>query len=847
MLNRRIDTLIPRALLLACSSLSALSAYAEDEPWRNPDTPPSERAEQLLAAMSQEEKIALVLASEDHEYAALEHLGLPLLRRVDASAGLRGDTGVTAFPAPIALGATFNPELGNAMGEAIAQEARLKGWNVILGPTVDLARDPLFGRIAESYGEDPLISGQIGAKVVEGMQSQDVLTMVKHFNVYHQETDRLFVDIQVSERALRELYQLPFDLMLENDAPASIMGSYPKINGTFACENEELISSLKEDDRFTGFFATDYAAGAQLSIGRPANLVEQFNAGIDSWSLQPSFYKPTDPFTDGSIPEARLDDAAKRILSPIFKYNLFDNPLPNRVAANATNDEHQELAKQIAIEGSVLLKNSDSTLPLSQQKSIAVIGPASTDMITGIQGSSYVDPGQFTTALNAISNSVSEPSLVVHEQGSLGDSPLPVIGVPSFPFVEPNPLSTPSGEPGLKLEIFDNPEFAGKPVYTRVETEIRLEQAPLADLPREWAARWTGTVTSPQGGLTRFNATLSGTVRLKIGDQTIISGSRAAKDFFAGHGGHYRYPIDGTAYLEAGQPTPISVEYTTSKGLWGNSISIGWQAMSLIPAAVEIAKSSDVAVVFVNQVSGEEMDRLNLELPGDQNQLVHAVAAANPNTIVVVNTPGAISMPWIDDVKAVLHVWQPGAAAGTALADILFGKVDPGGRLPITFPQSLEQGPALYDGGGSISYDEGVFIGYSYFKQHQQKPLFPFGHGLSYTSFEYSDLKITSHSKTPSLTLTLTNTGERAGSTVPQVYVDEREVDGIAIPYRLAGFKKVHLAAGESKQVSIDLEPKTLSYWDSDSSTWILPKGDVTLSVGESSAEIVLSGVLNIR
>ncbi|MFG2592312.1 glycoside hydrolase family 3 protein [Streptomyces sp. NPDC048438] len=812
-----------------------------DQPWRDRQASPARRTDALLKAMTLGEQVVLVTAVDPGDFDPLRHLGIPAMTRVDASDGLRGDTGVTAFPAPNALAATFAPDLAERYGAAIGAEARGKGWNVLLGPTLDIDRDPRNGRESEAYGEDPLVSGIIGAAVTRGFQSHGTIAQLKHFSVYNQEDGRNYLDVRVSERALREIYHPPFEHAVREGGALSVMGSYPKVNGVFACQNAHLIDTLKKDLGLKGYVGTDFYP--------QGDRVESFRAGVDSGALIPD--TPKAAFTDGRIPEARTRDAARRILYALFASGAYDKPLPAAPAAVVTTPAHQALARETGVQATVLLKNADRLLPLTKRATVAVIGPAGKDAITGVEGSSYVDPGDFTTALQAL-RAKAAAGRVRFSQGSLGDVALPLIPADA--------LTTPDGRTGLTAEFFAGEEFGGPVIATAVTPTVDFRYGnPVAGLPAEWSARWTGTLTPPVSGWVRISALLSGASKVVVGGVTVFDGSRYLWDSFIGPN---ESAIGGVVELDGGKPVEITVEYSTrDAGDRGPSMKLGWQPRSLIPAAVETARKADVAVVFVNNFSGEAIDRDNLSLPGDQDRLIEEVAAANPNTVVVLNTSGPMLMPWLGRVKGVVQAWYQGAATGTSIADVLYGDADPGGRLPVTFPAREDQGPTTYTGDksdrayGTIAYDEGIHIGYKWYDKHGQKPLFSFGHGLSYTTFSLRSLRVRDRDRrdwrgddaATEVRVEVRNTGRRSGSHVVQVYVGHLPTKVDTPARKLAGFAKVTLEPGERRTVTIPVNRRTLSYWDEGGSRWVTPTGKVPLYVGASAADTEYAGSAVVR
>ncbi|WP_425826144.1 glycoside hydrolase family 3 protein [Streptomyces fractus] len=815
------------ALAMGMTPVLTDAADAADVP--TDGTTPREHADALLARMTAAEKESLVRC----DFGAVAHLGIPALTMADASAGLRGEKGVTAFPVPVAQAATFDQDLAGRIGRAIGAEGRAKGFNNLLGPTVDVARTWHSGRQAEGMGEDPLLAGQLGAALTVGLESRHVAATVKHFAAYTQETNRLATDTKVSERALHEIYEAPFRHVIAAAPATSVMMAYPRINGTFASQHPYLFSDLKQDMGLQGYTVPDFWAGDdQVAAAR---------AGMDLAGLGPDAVKlKGGSLTGGTIPAARLDDAARRILVTMYATGLFDHPLP-APADNVSTKEHQDLAHEAAVSSTVLLANRSSALPLpAALTSLAVIGPAGADVFPGIAGSTYVDPGAWTTPLQAIRDRAGSAVKVVHAQGSTGDVPL-----------EPVPTSvlrTRSGEQGLTGTYYAGADTSGTPVTSRTDAQVDFTAAPAAGLPDVWSATWTGTLVPTTTGLHRFSLLPAGTATLKMNGTTIVSGTRHSRRFFLGP---YDYPLQGTAELTAGKAVSVELRYTNSTADTGTcGLTLGWQPRSLIPAAVTAARGADAAVVFVNRVAGEDMDHQGLGLPGDQERLITAVAAANPRTVVVLNTDGPVATPWLNDVGAVVQAWYGGRGMGTALASILFGDRDPGGRLPVTFPADASQGPgtttATYPGtDGTVSYAEGTSIGYRYYDAKGQQPRFPFGHGLSYTAFAHGSLQVSYDAGTKQVTLavTVTNTGTRPGTEVVQVYATLPSA-AQAEPRRLVAFRKVSLAAKASSRIELTIPASDLTVWAA--GRWSLVVGRYTFAVARSSRDITTRRTVTI-
>jgi beta-glucosidase len=824
MLLRWAVRVAPAVILSMCV---AGSASAADEPWRDASQPPGQRAAELLAAMTVDQKVAMALG----DYASLAGLGVPTLPSDDGPSGIRAD-GTTSFPSAQTLAATFDRALARAYGEAIGAEARGKGFNWWLGPAMDIARTPLAGRQPENLGEDPFLAGETVAQEVAGAKIRHVIATLKHYVANNAEWGRIGfntptgrsggVNAIVSERALQEIYEAPFKRAIRESAADAVMCSYNRLNGPQTCESAGLLSDLKASG-FDGFVAPDFIFAVKDPLA--ATL-----AGLDVPALGGPGGRTASMFTSGQVPAARLDDIVRRTLFAMFDSGAFDDPL-GPAAANVSTPEHQALATNVSADGMVLLRNERHALPLGGHglRSIAVIGPSGDDAVYVSGGSSAVTPapGATVTPLAGIRARAGAGMSVTAAQGSLGDVALTTI--------------VPGDAAGFQADYWNNGDFSGTPALTRTEPTVDLAAAPAGVGPL-WSARWTGTVTPAESGLYRFSLLQAGLATLYVDGRPVGPGYREDVQFLVGP----RYPMQAAVRLAAGKPVSIRVDYSSSPQLFGAQAHLAWQPPSAsgIAAAVEAARHADAAIVVANQAAGEGMDHVGLGLPGDQDQLIDAVAAVNRRTIVVLNTGGPVLMPWLHHVEAVLQAWYPGQQFGTALASVLFGDNDPGGRLPITFPASDAQGPApptrpeRYPGvNGEQRYDEGIFVGYRWYDQFRQRPLFPFGYGLSYANFRFGDLRVRPDHGGVVATTRVTNTSRRAGSTVAQAYLSFPRLAGEP-PRQLKGYEKVRLGPGQSVVVSFRLDRADLAYYDEGAQRQVVADGRYALLVGSSSRDL---------
>jgi len=863
------------AIAQTASGSCPATAASETKPWLNASYTPECRAHFVLQQLrTLDDKFALLAGNwsfgvPTKQRNVLGELGLNRGGGSDGPAGVRGVPSVTAFPTPLSVAASFDPRNAARYGDLLGQEFFAAGLNTAVGPAMDIARTWHFGRITESFGEDPfLVSSMVGPEIA-ALQSNHVLATMKHFAAYTQEQGRCgdspvgarpAVNEQIGERALREIYLPGFHAAVVKGRVGEVMCSFPRINGVYACENPYTLGVLKNEWGFDGVVGPDFP-DAQRSI------VPAFLAGLDSGIMSPpapdAFFGASlakekslrQAVETGEVPMSRIDDLVLRRLVASFRVGVFDHPA-KRVSGDVSTPERRAAAQDVIAAGAVLLKNDKGILPFGPQvKSVALIGAQATDKAIVVeQGSPYVRPAHLAPVLAAVQARAAENMRVTFAPGTLGLAPLPTI--PS------DLLKTPQGAPGVQAEYFSNPKrnFSGKPLAVRTEPTFQLEKLPAIDgLPAnlQWSVRYTAIFTPTRTGVQKFSMSGSSESRLFIDGKLMGEFMRA----------DFQDIVYANVPMTAGTPVEIRIEYAPREAFGnqkmtmfdigvGLNVSLGWAPPDdLIAQAAEAAKQADVAVVFAGHQIGEGMDRMHLGLPNDQDALIEAVSKANPHTIVVLNTGGAVTMPWLDRVAAVLETWLPGDSIGPATAKLLFGDAEPGGRLPVTFPADETQGPATkasqYPGtvseDGALDtahFDEGIFVGYRYWDQYNQTPLFPFGYGLSYTEFKLNGFSVKSLPDGASMVdVTVKNIGKRVGSEVVQVYLEFPNAAQEA-PRQLKAFDKVTLQLGEEKTVHLTLDEDAFKYWDEKTHVWTIAQGSYVVMVGTSSRDIAWRGAV---
>ncbi|MFF5005082.1 glycoside hydrolase family 3 protein [Streptomyces phaeochromogenes] len=785
--------------------------------------------ETALAELDLDAKARLLAGQDMWSLPALPEIGLKSLVMSDGPIGVRGvrwtaDDPSIALPSPTALAATWDPALARRAGTLLAQEARRKGVHVLLAPTVNLHRSPLGGRHFEAYSEDPYLTGRIGTGYVTGVQEGGVGTTVKHFVANDAETDRFTVNNVVSERALRELYLAPFEAIVENAHPWGIMTAYNSVNGTTMTEHRYLVNEvLRGEWGFDGFNVSDWMAARST--------VADIEGGLDVAMPGPTTVygeKLAAAVRAGEVTETKVDDAVRNVLRLAARVGILDGaePAVTELPADVDGDA---LAREIARRAFVLVRN-EGALPIPEGRSVALIGAAARDARVLGGGSAVVFPDHVVSPLDGLTAALPEGALTYavgadpNEEPAAADKGFELRAVcRDTDGTVVGTGSAPSGH--LQWMGGDLPDGVTHDTLHSVE------------LTGTFTSRESGRHTFGIKGLGAFTLTVDGTTYFD-GDQTVETDDPFVTFFGA--------PVErATVDLTAGDTYEVALRHVVSVPEHVPMKVVAFTLThqepqrdpdELIAEAVEAARAADTAVVVVattERVESEGFDRKDLRLPGRQDELVHAVAAANPNTVVVVNSGSPVELPWRDDVSAVLLSWFPGQEGGAALADVLTGTHEPGGRLPTTWG-SFTDAPVtqVTPTDGELPYTEDVFIGYRAWEKEGRTPTYPFGHGLGYTDWTYDEIKVTG----TTVTVRITNSGPREGRETVQIYLARR----------LAGFATAEALPGESTEVTIELPTRAFETWDEQTNTWAPLKGSFEIEASHSIADCRLRAVVEV-
>ncbi|HEY3311365.1 MAG TPA: glycoside hydrolase family 3 C-terminal domain-containing protein [Anaerolineales bacterium] len=795
--------------------------------------------ENLIAQMTLDEKISMLAGADLWHTTPVARLGIPAFKVTDGPNGGRGaqgnlGPGSVCTPVGVALGATWNKELVEELGTVLGDEVRAKGAQVLLAPTVNIHRSPIAGRNFECYSEDPYLSGEIATAYIKGIQKQGVGTCIKHFVCNDQEFERMSMSSEVEERPLREIYLEPFRKAIKNAQPWSIMSAYNRVRGTYASENNYTLKTiLKEEWCFDGPVISDWFGTYSDAV--PSGGLDLEMPGPARWM---SANKVRSALKKGTLTELELDGKIRRLMKLMEKAGLFENPtLQQERGQNLP--AHQEIIRRVAGEAIVLLKNAKNILPFRGVNSIAVIGENAhwTQILGG--GSSSVTPHYVISPLEGIRSRAEDSIKVEYAPGCFIHRTMPA----------PNAdlLSASDGKQGLLVEFFDNLDFSGLPAHSQLTRGVQFgwfdNSVPKVDQNR-FSVRLNGFFTPKETGIHSLGLGSVGRAKLYIDDQLVI-------DNWTKPAPYGQRTVD--LAMQAGQKYALKVEYNWEGNQVWRSLSLSHippHAADLMAEAVELARRSDSVVLIAGLTSeweAESFDRVNMKLPGQQDELISRIAAVNPNTVVVLNAGSPLEMPWIDEVAGVLQLWYDSQEQGNALADVLFGDISPSGKLPTTFPLRLQDNPSYLNfpgENGKVFYGEGLFVGYRYYEKKQIAPLFPFGHGLSYTTFEYRHLRVPKSFNLETglvASVDIKNSGEVSGKEIVQLYVRDVRSSLIRPEKELKAFVKVDLKPGETRTVEFLLDQEAFWFYNPLAGGWVTEPGEFEILVGASSQDIRLS------
>ena len=824
-------------LLVAIAALTPALALAQQ---KSPQDINRE-VDAMLSKLTLEQKIELIGGSGDGTY-AIPSIGLPHLRMSDGPVGVKSWGPTIAYAGGIGLAASWDTKLAGRVGVALGQDARARGVNFLLGPGVNIYRAAMDGRNFEFFGEDPYLAGQIAVHYILGVQSQNVVATIKHYDANNSEYDRHDINTIVDKRTLHEIYLPVFEDAVKEGHVGAVMDSYNLINGEHATQNKYLDTDvLKKEWGFQGILMSDWGATYDGVAAANAGLDLEMPTGqfMNAKTLLPAI-------KEGKVSVATINDKVRRILRVALEFGFFNHD-QTELNIPLYSQQSRKVALESAEEAMVLLKNEGNLLPLKMGKihTIALIGPDAYPAEASGGGSAHVTSFAAVSFLTGLSNAFGTNTKVLWSRGvrDVND----IFGQSSFVTDEQGT------QPGLKQEEFSNASFQGKPL--RVSTVPLLNSwsdAQWEPTSRPRAIRWAGYYIPKTSGAQRFIAAawVHDSYRLYVNGKLVLDA--------APNQGVSPKAVD--VNLPAGKPAAVRFDYLPGSKRINASLGVIPPQDMLEPDVKKIAAMADVVIAsvgFNQHTESEGFDR-SYHLPPGQEELIKTLAALNPHTIVVLTAGGSVATSgWLDRVPVLLQTWYGGSEAGRALADVLTGGVDPSGKLPITWWERVEDNPAYanyYEAPGThdVRYREGIFLGYrAYGRQGQPAPLFPFGYGLSYTTFAFNHLSVSPRTASAAgpiaVSFDVQNTGQRTGSEVAQVYVGDPSATVPRPKEELKGFERVTLRPGETKQVTIRLNRRSLAYWDVKSHGWKVDPGTFVVYVGDSSENVPLQTELTVR
>lgn len=810
-----------------------------------------QRVDAIVGKMTAEEKMDYVGGTDGFYIRAVPRLHLPAFRMSDGPFGVRGREPSTLYAAGISLAASWDVQLAEEVGAAIGRDARARGIHMMLGPGVNIYRSPLNGRNFEFFGEDPHLAGKIGAGYVRGMQAEGVSAVVKHFAVSSSEFDRHHANDVIDERALHEIYLRPFEIVVRESNPGAVMDAYGITNGVHMTENASLNSTvLKHDWGFQGLIMSDWRATYDGVAAANGGLDLEMPSGslMSRSTLEAALHS-------GAVSMRTIDDKVRRIVRVAVRLGWLDRAAVD-ISIPLYDPQNANVALQSAREGAVLLKNNYALLPLDKTvvKSVLVVGPNAYPSVDVGGGSAAFRPYAPSSLLQGLGALLKGRASVYYAHG------LPTTGdtANSTDFY----IDEVGSASGLRSETFANAQLSGTPVETHIDQHVNYDGTLPEDIvnvdfgralaPQPMGTRWVGYYIPKETG--EYEVFVQGggfesKYRLFVDGRLVFDCWEGVRAVLS----QVRFPLSASAHkivLETFRPVPFG----------GLRLRLGIaKAGSLVDSATTVlAQRADVVVVavgFNREIERETGDRM-FDLPVGQDELIQRMVSANPKTVVVVESGGSVNLnSWVDRVPALIEGWYSGQAGGEAMAEILFGETNPSGHLPVTFERRLEDNPTLSGDAAGLRengtvYKEGVFVGYRGLENKGIGARFPFGFGLSYTTFAFGDLRVARTSeKDPwsvAVTFSVTNTGARSGSEVAEVYVASPHARLPRPPKELKAFERIRLQAGESQRVTINLDKRAFSYFDPGTDQWRVDPGDFTVLVGDSSDNTVLTGSVNV-
>jgi beta-glucosidase len=800
------------------------------------DSAVDQRVDKIMSQLTQDEKISLLHGYNNFYTGEIKRMDIPRIKMTDGPVGTRNDGKSTAYPAGACLAATWDPAIAEREGVALGRDARSRGDHILLGPGVNIYRQPQNGRNFEYMGEDPFLTGQMDVGYIKGVQSQGVAACVKHYDCNNQEIERGSVDVRVDERTLHEIYLPAFEAAVKQGHVRSIMASYNRINGDYATANHYLLTDvLRTEWGFDGVSMSDWGA-VHDTLG-------PMTAGLDLEMPDPAYYnekKITPLLADGKITQAMIDEKVRHLIHLEVEMGWLDHP--QKDASIARDDEANDAtALAVAREGIVLLKNDGGLLPLDKTKvkDIVLIGPGAGKYVGG-GGSSFTSPARPVTIIDGLRSVAGNVNLTeipfadwqAHELNDLANA------TAFMPGKDP--------KKPLTCTFYNNPNLEGDPVLERGDSVIDFDwkqNMPVSAVTHHaFSARWTGGIQPTTSGPYTF------VTRSDDGSRVLLDG-KVILDNWRDQAAHTE---SVTVSLKANHIYETTVEYYNAKA----DASMQFAYFPSQPPFTAEQKSTitaaDAVVVCVHTNETEGGDR-PYALPSEQTQLIRDVAAVNPHVVVILEAGGNVAMKdWIDQVPALMDAWYPGQAGGRAIGEVLFGEVNPSGRLPDTFEKDWPDSPAFghYPGGKQVDYVEGIYVGYRWFDKKKIEPRFEFGKGLSYTTFEMKNLTIEPGNGPAAFTATLdvTNTGSRAGATVAELYVRPPSSEAVDRPVQeLKGFSRVDLKPGETRRISMPLDSRSFAHWDVATHGWQVVPGTYEVVVGRSSRDLLANTTIAVK